>query len=118
MPVALPLLWPSIRVLVETSLWEKCTLVVLAFSVGEGMLHDVSAPYALLPAALQAAVRLSGMHCATNGFFLLRWLAPLQTSRILHAFYSIPLGRPGRHGWIPFEVLVKAHPGTRPGVDF
>ena len=71
MPVALPLLWLSIRVLVKTSLWEKYTLAASAFSVGEGMLHDVPAPYALLPAALQAAVRLSGMHCATDGFFLL-----------------------------------------------
>ena len=71
MPVALPLLWPSIRVLVETSLWEKRTLVVLASSVDEGMLHDVPAPYALLPVALQGAVRLSGMHCATDGVSLL-----------------------------------------------
>ena len=71
MPVALPLLWLSIRALVETSLWGQRTLVASAFSVGEGMLHDVPAPYALLPAALQAAVRLSGMHCATDGVSLL-----------------------------------------------
>ena len=99
MPVALPLLWLSIRVLVETSLWEKCTLVASAFSVGEGMLHYVPAAYALLPAVLQAAVRLAGIRYATDGVSVLHWqgVAPLQTGRIPPDFCSIPLGHPGRH---------------------
>ena len=99
MPVALPLLWLSTRALVETSLWGQCTLVASAFSVGEGMLHFVPAAYALLPAALQAAVHLAGNRYATDAVSVLHWqgLAPLQTGRIPHASCSIPLGHPGRH---------------------
>jgi len=99
MPVALPLLWLSTRALVETSLWGQRTLVASAFSVGEGMLHFVPAAYALLPAVLQAAVRLAGIRYATDGVSVLHWqgVAPLQTSRIPPDSCSIPLGHPGRH---------------------